>query len=99
MSANLYIKHSSHTTYSPYNTRVSSGSGYNSKNEISFDEQNEIVRNFPSTIKFSYERSTHKKVLSDIFVIIPIHLLKNFPTLGVLLRLGGYVVISRYVLV
>ena len=71
MSANLYINHSSHTTYSPYNTRVSSGSGYNSKNEISFDEQNEIVRNFPSTIKFSYERSTHKKVLSDIFVIIP----------------------------
>jgi hypothetical protein len=64
MSSNLYSKH---------NTRVSygSGSGSNSKNEISFDEQNEIVRNFPSTIKFSYERSTHKKVLSDIFVIIP----------------------------
>lgn len=66
MSSNLYSKH---------NTRVSygsgSGSGSNSKNEISFDEQNEIVRNFPSTIKFSYERSTHKKVLSDIFIIIP----------------------------
>ena len=74
MSANLYSKHSSHTSYTPHsqhNTRVSYGSGTGSKNEISFDEQNEIVRNFPSTIKFSYERSTHKKVLSDIFVIIP----------------------------
>jgi hypothetical protein len=38
---------------------------------LSFDEQNEILRNFPSTIKFSYEKSTHKKVLSDIYVIIP----------------------------
>jgi hypothetical protein len=65
MSNNLHSSHSQH------NTRVSYGSGSNSKNEISFDEQNEIVRNFPSTIKFSYERSTHKKVLSDIFVIIP----------------------------
>uniref|UniRef100_A0A6C0EXC1 Uncharacterized protein n=1 Tax=viral metagenome TaxID=1070528 RepID=A0A6C0EXC1_9ZZZZ len=70
MSNNLNNSHSSH---SQHNTRVSygSGSGSNSINEISFDEQNEIVRNFPSTIKFSYERSTHKKVLSDIFVIIP----------------------------
>ena len=40
-------------------------------NTLTFDEQNEILRNFPSTIKFSYERSTHKKVLSDIYVIIP----------------------------
>jgi hypothetical protein len=40
-------------------------------NTLSFDEQNEILRNFPSTIKFSYERSTHKKVLSDIYIIIP----------------------------
>ena len=71
--------HNSHSSHSQHNTRVSygsasgsgSGSGSGSKNEISFDEQNEIVRNFPSTIKFSYERSTHKKVLSDIFVIIP----------------------------
>ena len=38
---------------------------------LSFDEQNEILRNFPSTIKFSYEKSTHKKVLSDLYVIIP----------------------------
>jgi hypothetical protein len=38
---------------------------------LSFDEQNEILRNFPSTIKFSYERRTHKKVLSDLYVIIP----------------------------
>ena len=36
-----------------------------------FDEQNEILRNFPSTIKFSYERRTHKKVLSDLYVIVP----------------------------
>jgi len=64
MSSNLYSKHNTCVSYG-------SGSGSNSKNEISFDEQNEIVRNFPSTIKFSYERSTHKKVLSDIFVIIP----------------------------
>lgn len=75
MSTNLYSKYSSHSPHSQYNTRVPYGSVYgsgsNSKNEISFDEQNEIVRNFPSTIKFSYERSTHKKVLSDIFVIIP----------------------------
>lgn len=66
MSYNLYSKHNTRVSYGS-----SSDSGYNSKNEISFDEQNEIVRNFPSTIKFSYERSTHKKVLSDIFVIIP----------------------------
>ena len=39
--------------------------------EIPFDEQNEIVRTFPSDIKFSYEKGTHKKVLSDICVIIP----------------------------
>ena len=39
--------------------------------ELSFDEQNEILRNFPSTVKFSYEKSTHKKVLSDVYVIIP----------------------------
>jgi hypothetical protein len=38
---------------------------------LSFNEQNEILRNFPSTIKFSYERRTHKKVLSDLYVIIP----------------------------
>jgi hypothetical protein len=41
------------------------------KTLLSFDEQNEILRNFPSTIKFSYERRTHKKVLSDLYVIIP----------------------------
>ena len=38
---------------------------------LSFDEQNEILRNFPSTVKFSYEKSTHKKVLSDVYVVIP----------------------------
>jgi hypothetical protein len=38
---------------------------------IPYDEQTEILRSFPPEIKFSYERSTHKKVLSDIYVIIP----------------------------
>jgi hypothetical protein len=38
---------------------------------LSFDEQNEILRNFPSNVKFSYEKGTHKKVLSDLYVIIP----------------------------
>jgi hypothetical protein len=38
---------------------------------LSFDEQNEILRSFPSNVKFSYEKSTHKKVLSDVYVIIP----------------------------
>ena len=42
-----------------------------SSTSLSFDEQNEILRNFPSTVKFSYEKSTHKKVLSDVYVIIP----------------------------
>jgi len=56
-----------------FNTR----SPYISKREIrdpfslSFDEQNEILRSFPSNVKFSYEKSTHKKVLSDVYVIIP----------------------------
>lgn len=56
-----------------FNTR----NPYNSKKEIrdpfslSFDEQNEILRSFPSNVKFSYEKSTHKKVLSDVYVIIP----------------------------
>ena len=56
-----------------FNTR----SLYISKREIrdpfslSFDEQNEILRSFPSNVKFSYEKSTHKKVLSDVYVIIP----------------------------
>ena len=55
----------------------SSSSSSSSKRELpdpstlSFDEQNEILRNFPSTVKFSYEKSTHKKVLSDVYVIIP----------------------------
>jgi hypothetical protein len=38
---------------------------------IPYDEQTELLRSFPAEIKFSYERSTHKKVLSDIYVIIP----------------------------
>jgi len=45
--------------------------GLQDNSALSFDEQNEILRNFPSTIKFSYEKSTHKKVLSDLYVIIP----------------------------
>jgi hypothetical protein len=50
----------------PYSKRESSD-----LSTLSFDEQNEILRNFPSTVKFSYEKSTHKKVLSDLYVIIP----------------------------
>ena len=42
-----------------------------SLSSLSFDEQNDILKNFPSTIKFSYEKRTHKKVLSDLYVIIP----------------------------
>lgn len=38
---------------------------------VPFNEQDELIKLFPSTIKFSYERSTHKKVLSDLYVIIP----------------------------
>jgi len=48
-------------------TMSSSSSQYT----IPYDEQTEILRSFPPEIKFSYERSTHKKVLSDIYVIIP----------------------------
>ena len=49
----------------------SSSSSSSSQYTISYDEQTEILRSFPPEIKFSYERSTHKKVLSDIYVIIP----------------------------
>jgi hypothetical protein len=38
---------------------------------IPYDEQTEILRTFPPEIKFSYEKSTHKKVLSDVYVVIP----------------------------
>ena len=49
----------------------SSSSSSLSQYTILYDEQTEILRSFPPEIKFSYERSTHKKVLSDIYVIIP----------------------------
>lgn len=49
----------------------SSSSSSLSQYTIPYDEQTEILRSFPPEIKFSYERSTHKKVLSDIYVIIP----------------------------
>ena len=61
----------------PYSSSSSSSSSSSkrelpdSSTSLSFDEQNEILRNFPSTVKFSYEKSTHKKVLSDVYVIIP----------------------------
>jgi hypothetical protein len=58
----------------PYSSSSSSSSKRelpDSSTSLSFDEQNEILRNFPSTVKFSYEKSTHKKVLSDVYVIIP----------------------------
>ena len=46
-------------------------SSSSSSSSLSFDEQNDILKSFPSTIKFSYEKRTHKKVLSDLYVIIP----------------------------
>jgi hypothetical protein len=46
-------------------------SSLSSQYTIPYDEQTEILKSFPPEIKFSYERSTHKKVLSDIYVIIP----------------------------
>jgi len=56
-----------------YNTNMNTTNkrDFMDKSMLSFDEQNEILENFPSNIKFSYEKSTHKKVLSDIYVIIP----------------------------
>ena len=38
---------------------------------LSHHEQEMLIKSFPSEIKFSYEKSTHKKVLSDLYVIIP----------------------------
>ena len=55
----------------PYSSSSSKRELPDSSTALSFDEQNEILRNFPSTVKFSYEKSTHKKVLSDVYVIIP----------------------------
>lgn len=52
-------------------TQYISKSGLHDSFNLSFDEQNEILRNFPSNVKFSYEKGTHKKVLSDLYVIIP----------------------------
>ena len=48
-----------------------SSSGSTTSYNIPYDEQTEILRTFPPEIKFSYEKSTHKKVLSDVYVIIP----------------------------
>jgi len=38
---------------------------------LSHNEQEMLIKSFPHEIKFSYEKSTHKKVLSDLYVIIP----------------------------
>ena len=47
-------------------------SAQNSHNSgLSHHEQEMLIKSFPSEIKFSYEKSTHKKVLSDLYVIIP----------------------------
>lgn len=45
-----------------YNTRDSG---------LSHHEQEMLIKSFPHEIKFSYEKGTHKKVLSDLYVIIP----------------------------
>ena len=45
---------------------------HNSQNSsLSHHEQEMLIKSFPHEIKFSYEKSTHKKVLSDLYVIIP----------------------------
>ena len=45
---------------------------HNSQNSgLSHQEQEMLIKSFPHEIKFSYEKSTHKKVLSDLYVIIP----------------------------
>ena len=47
-------------------------SAHNSQNSgLSHHEQEMLIKSFPHEIKFSYEKSTHKKVLSDLYVIIP----------------------------
>ena len=48
-----------------YNTRDTRDSS------LSHHEQEMLIKSFPHEIKFSYEKSTHKKVLSDLYVIIP----------------------------
>jgi hypothetical protein len=46
--------------------------GHNSQNSgLPHHEQEMLIKSFPHEIKFSYEKSTHKKVLSDLYVIIP----------------------------
>jgi hypothetical protein len=45
---------------------------YNRTNTcLSHQEQEMLIKSFPNELKFSYEKSTHKKVLSDLYVIIP----------------------------
>lgn len=45
---------------------------YNRTNTcLSLQEQEMLIKSFPNELKFSYEKSTHKKVLSDLYVIIP----------------------------
>jgi hypothetical protein len=47
-------------------------SAQNSHNSgLSHREQEILIKSFPPEIKFSYEKGTHKKVLSDLYVIIP----------------------------
>ena len=52
-------------TYNTHYTRNTRDSG------LSHHEQEMLIKSFPHEIKFSYEKSTHKKVLSDLYVIIP----------------------------
>ena len=52
-------------TYNTHYTRNTRDSG------LSHHEQEMLLKSFPHEIKFSYEKSTHKKVLSDLYVIIP----------------------------
>jgi hypothetical protein len=56
---NMRNAHSAYSTHSAHNTG------------LSHLEQEMLIKSFPNEIKFSYEKSTHKKVLSDLYVIIP----------------------------
>ena len=38
---------------------------------LSHFDQEMLIKSFPNEIKFSYEKGTHKKVLSDLYTIIP----------------------------
>ena len=54
-----------------YNTHYTRNTRNTRDSSLSHHEQEMLIKSFPHEIKFSYEKSTHKKVLSDLYVIIP----------------------------